>query len=69
MEEKGVGSQGDGSIQFLAKDEKCQQQIIAYLNGLGMSAYALTLKARHTIRKRLSQLRASVLDFILPLVR
>ena len=48
---KGVGSQGDGSIQFLAKDEKCQQQIIAYLNGLGMSAYALTLKARHTIRK------------------
>lgn len=48
---KGVGSQGDGSIQFLAKDEKCQQQIIAYLNGLSMSAYALTLKARHTIRK------------------
>ena len=48
---KGVGSQGDGSIQFLAKDEKCQHQIIAYLNGLGMSAYALTLKARHTIRK------------------
>lgn len=48
---KGVGSQGDGSIQFLAKNEECQKQIIDYLNGLGMSAYALTLKARHTIRK------------------
>ncbi len=48
---KGVGSQGDGSIQFLAKDETCQQQIIAYLQSLGMSAYALTLKARHTVRK------------------
>lgn len=48
---KGVGSQGDGSIQFLAKDEECQQKIIDYLNSLGMSAYALTLKARHAIRK------------------
>ena len=48
---KGVGSQGDGSIQFLAKDEACQQKIIDYLNGLGMSAYALTLKAMHSIRK------------------
>ncbi len=48
---KGVGSQGDGSIQFLAKDEKCQQQIIDRLNSLGMPAYALTLKACHTIRK------------------
>lgn len=48
---KGVGSQGDGSIQFLAKDEECQKQIIEYLNTLGMSAYALTLKAMHSIRK------------------
>ncbi len=48
---KGVGSQGDGSIQFLAKNEECQKKIINYLNSLGMSAYALTLKARHTIRK------------------
>lgn len=48
---KGVGSQGDGSIQFLAKDEKCQQEIINYLNTLGMSAYALTLKSMHSIRK------------------
>lgn len=48
---KGVGSQGDGSIQFLAKNEECQKQIIEYLNSLGMSAYALTLKAMHSIRK------------------
>lgn len=48
---KGVGSQGDGSIQFLAKNEECQKQIIEYLNSLGMFAYALTLKAMHSIRK------------------
>lgn len=48
---KGVGSQGDGSIQFLAKNEECQKQIIEYLNAQGMSAYALTLKAMHSIRK------------------
>ncbi len=28
---KGVGSQGDGTIQFLAKDEECQKKIIEYL--------------------------------------
>ena len=48
---KGVGSQGDGSIQFLAKNGECQQQIIEYLHSLGMSAYSLTLKAMHSIRK------------------
>ena len=29
---KGVGSQGDGSIQFLAKDEECQKALVDYLN-------------------------------------
>lgn len=48
---KGVGSQGDGSIQFLAKNKECQKQIIEYLRSLGMSAYELTLKAMHSIRK------------------
>ncbi len=48
---KGVGSQGDGSVQFLAKDEECQRQIIDRLKALGMTAYALTLKATHTVRK------------------
>ena len=48
---KGVGSQGDGSVQFLAKDKESQQQIIDYLNGRGMKAYALTIKPVHTVRK------------------
>ena len=48
---KGVGSQGDGSIQFLAKDRDCQQKLIDYLNNRGMKAYPLTLKPVHTVRK------------------
>lgn len=48
---KGVGSQGDGSVQFLAKDEVCQQKVIDYLNSQGMKAYPLTLKPVHTVRK------------------
>lgn len=48
---KGVGSHGDGSVQFLAKDAHCQQALCDYLNGQGMKAYALTLKPVHTIRK------------------
>ena len=48
---KGVGSQGDGSIQFLAKDKDCQQKLIEYLNSQGMKAYPLTLKPVHTVRK------------------
>lgn len=48
---KGVGSQGDGSIQFLAKDKECQQKLIDYLNRQGMKAYPLTIKPVHTIRK------------------
>lgn len=48
---KGVGSQGDGSIQFLAKDKDCQQNLIDYLNSRGMKAYPLTLKPVHTVRK------------------
>lgn len=41
---KGVGSQGDGSIQFLAKDQESQAKLIEYLNSRGMKAYALTLQ-------------------------
>lgn len=48
---KGVGSQGDGSIQFLAKDKDCQQKVIDYLNSRGMKAYPLTIKPVHTVRK------------------
>lgn len=48
---KGVGSHGDGSVQFLTKDPECQQQLIDYLNSKGMRAYRLTIKPVHTVRK------------------
>lgn len=48
---KGVGSQGDGSVQFLAKDKDCQQKVIDYLNSQGMKAYPLNLKPVHSVRK------------------
>lgn len=48
---KGVGSQGDGSIQFLAKDKDCQEKLLEYLKGKGLQAYGLTIKPKHTIRK------------------
>ncbi|MBR1394065.1 MAG: hypothetical protein IJ559_00200 [Prevotella sp.] len=48
---KGVGSHGDGSVQFLARDADSQQQIIDYLNAQGMKAYALTIKPVHTVRR------------------
>ena len=48
---KGVGSHGDGSVQFLARSAETQQQLIDYLNGKGMKAYALTVHPVHTVRK------------------
>ena len=48
---KGVGSHGDGSVQFLTKDPECQQQLIDYLNSQGMRAYRLTINPVHTVRK------------------
>ena len=48
---KGVGSQGDGSIQFLAKDEESQMKLVDYLNDQDMPAYKLTIQPRHSIRK------------------
>lgn len=48
---KGVGSQGDGSVQFLAKDADCQQKLIEYINSQGMRAYPLTIKPVHAVRK------------------
>ena len=48
---KGVGSHGDGSVQFLARNAEAQQQLIAYLNDRGMKAYPLTLKPVHTVRR------------------
>ena len=48
---KGVGSHGDGSVQFLARSEEAQHQLVDYLNQQGMKAYTLTLKPVHTVRK------------------
>ena len=49
---KGVGSQGDGTVQFLAKDSDCQKKLILYLNKeKNMNAYALTLRKKTGIRK------------------
>lgn len=49
---KGVGSQGDGTIQFLAKDEKTQEELIDYLsNTLHMTTYPLTLRPKASVRK------------------
>lgn len=48
---KGVGSQGDGSVQFLARDEHSQEILVDYLNSLDMPAYKLTIHPKHAIRK------------------
>ncbi len=48
---KGVGSHGDGSVQFLARSAEAQQQLQDYLNSHGMKAYTLTLHPVHTVRK------------------
>ncbi len=48
---KGVGSHGDGSVQFLARSAQDQQQLLEYLNSQGMRAYPLTLRPVHTVRK------------------
>ncbi|MGN0283128.1 MAG: sugar phosphate nucleotidyltransferase [Prevotella sp.] len=48
---KGVGSHGDGSVQFLARDEESQQKLVDYLNSHGMQAYKLTLYPVHAVRK------------------
>ena len=51
---KGVGSHGDGSVQFLARNPDCQQELIDYLNAQGMKAYPLTIKPVHTVRRAIN---------------
>ena len=48
---KGVGSHGDGSVQFLARSKDDQQRLMNYLNAQGMPAYTLTLHPVHTVRR------------------
>ena len=48
---KGVGSHGDGSVQFLAKSKEDQAKLVDYLKSLNLHAYPLTIEPKHTIRK------------------
>ncbi len=48
---KGVGSQGDGTVQFIAKDKESQSALVDYLNGQGLEAYAFTLPSSDRVRK------------------
>ena len=49
---KGVGSQGDGTVQFLAKDEETQKELMDYLENVKhMRAFSLTLKPNKAVRK------------------
>lgn len=49
---KGVGSQGDGSVQFIAKSKEDQQYLLHYLRDkLGLDGYSLTLPKTKAVRK------------------
>lgn len=49
---KGVGSQGDGTVQFLAKGQKEVEALQDYLQTeKGMPSFTLTLKPGQTVRK------------------
>ena len=48
---KGVGSQGDGSVQFIVENERKQKELVEYLNNvLKLEAYAFTIKKSSNIR-------------------
>ena len=54
---KGVGSQGDGTVQVLAKDEKTQKELLKYFNDtLRMHAFELTIEATKPVKKAISPL-------------
>ncbi len=76
---KGVGSQGDGSVQFLARDEKSREEAIRILEKeLGLSCLRLTVPKSKKIRKavitaagygtRLFPMTAAVRKEFLPVV-
>ncbi|MBN1292311.1 MAG: GHMP kinase [Candidatus Latescibacteria bacterium] len=49
---KGVGSQGDGSAQFIARDEESQQKAVEIIeHDLKMSCMKLTIQSHRGIRK------------------
>ena len=49
---KGVGSQGDGTVQMICAGAYEQEQLVKYLNEeLGLEAYPFTIKTQHSVRK------------------
>ncbi len=48
---KGVGSHGDGSVQFLARDAESQTRLVDYLNGQGLRVWSFTIQPVHTVRR------------------
>ncbi len=57
---KGVGSQGDGTVQILARDKKCQQALVSYLNDeRHMEAFPFTLNAGGKIKKAIIPIAGS----------
>jgi len=49
---KGVGSQGDGTAQLLAKDDDCRKKAMVLIErDLGMSCLELTLEPARRVRK------------------
>lgn len=48
---KGVGSQGDGTVQFIARDKTSQTQLVDYLNSIGLTAFAFTIPSSSRVTK------------------
>jgi len=49
---KGVGSQGDGMVQFVVKNAECQQQLMKYLSDIsGLDCYNITVPKTKAVRK------------------
>jgi UTP-glucose-1-phosphate uridylyltransferase/mevalonate kinase len=49
---KGVGSQGDGTVQFICPDEIVQHMLCEYLReDKGLESFVFTIKAQHSVRK------------------
>lgn len=49
---KGVGSQGDGTVQMICAGPMEQEKLVKYCNEtLGLSAYAFRIKTQHSVRK------------------
>ena len=48
---KGVGSQGDGTVQMICRDKEAQEKLIAYLATEGLTAFPFCIKTQHSVRK------------------